>query len=127
VNKKPYPYCSRWRWQTQIARLAERGHDVHRDEPEFMLLARRADRQFGARRSTDDLDKPCYDYKGLYARAQRVDEIGGRPARRRDRVYQSTTRRQRPVRDHFSMRTRSNPRQFTFVKMAASEIAHKQA
>jgi glutamine synthetase len=42
-------------------------------EPEFMLLDRKADGSLAPFDSTDTLDKPCYDYKGL---ARRSDYLG---------------------------------------------------
>ena len=44
-------------------------------EPEFMLLARRADGSLRPADPTDDLDKPCYDYKGLYRTREVLDEM----------------------------------------------------
>jgi len=76
VNKKPYPYCSRVALQTQIERLSARGFTMYTGiEPEFMLLSRRADGTLGAADVTDDLDKPCYDYKGLYRTREVLDEM----------------------------------------------------
>ena len=76
VDKKPYPYCSRVALQTQIARMSERGLTMFTGiEPEFMLLARRADGSLGPADQTDDLDKPCYDYKGLYRTREALDEM----------------------------------------------------
>jgi glutamine synthetase len=67
VNRKSYPYCSRVALKAQTARLEERGYTLFTGiEPEFMLLSRRADGSLGPADATDDLDKPCYDYKGLY-------------------------------------------------------------
>jgi len=44
-------------------------------EPEFMLLARRADGSLGPADASDDLDKPCYDYKGLYRSREVLDDM----------------------------------------------------
>jgi glutamine synthetase len=76
VNKKPYPYCSRVALQTQIERLTERGLTLYTGiEPEFMLLTRRADGSLGPADPTDTLDKPCYDYKGLFRTREVLDEM----------------------------------------------------
>src|SRR5260370_30184136 len=40
-----------------------------------MLLSGRADGSLGPADSTDDLDKPCYDYKGLYRTREVLDEM----------------------------------------------------
>ena len=76
VNKKPYRYCSRVALQAQIARLKERGLTLYTGiEPEFMLLSRQADGSLGPADPTDNLDKPCYDYKGLYRSREVLDEM----------------------------------------------------
>jgi glutamine synthetase len=76
VNKKPYSFCSRVALQAQIARLTERGLTMFTGiEPEFMLLARRGDGSLGPADPTDDLDKPCYDYKGLFRTREALDEM----------------------------------------------------
>src|ERR1700693_1862852 len=128
VNKKPYPYCSRVALQTQIARLAERGLTLFTGiEPEFMLLARRADGTLGPADATDDLDKPCYDYKGLYRTREALDEmVSGLRAVGID-VYQidhEDGNGQFEINFTYADALKSADN-FTFVKMAASEIAHK--
>src|SRR6202046_1375691 len=76
VNRKSYPYCSRVALQAQIGRLKERGLTLFTGiEPEFMLLARRADGTLGPADHRHDLDKPCYDYKGLYRTREALDEM----------------------------------------------------
>ena len=116
VNKKPYPYCSRVALQKQTARLAERGLTLYTGiEPEFMLLSRQADGSLGPADPTDNLDKPCYDYKGLYRSREVLDEmVAGLRAVGVD-VYQI---------DHEDGNGQFEIN-FTFVKMAVSEIAHK--
>jgi glutamine synthetase len=128
VDKKPYPYCSRVALQTQIARLAERGFTLYTGiEPEFMLLTRRADGSLGPADPTDDLDKPCYDYKGLYRSHAVLDEmVAGLRAVGID-VYQidhEDGNGQFEVNFTYADVLKSADN-FTFVKMAASEIAHK--
>ena len=105
VNKKSYPYCSRVALQAQIARLTERGLTLYTGiEPEFMLLSRRADGSLGPADPTDDLDKPCYDYKGLFRTREVLDEMVAGAARRRDRCLSDRSRgRQRPVRNQFHL------------------------
>src|SRR3990172_6495425 len=66
VHGKPYPYCSRVLLKQRLDELAKEGLTMYTGiEPEFMLLARRADGSLAPYDSTDDLEKPCYDYKGL--------------------------------------------------------------
>lgn len=63
---KRYPYCSRVVLKTALDDLKKQGITMYTGiEPEFMLLARRADGTLGPCDTTDDLEKPCYDYKGL--------------------------------------------------------------
>ena len=127
VNKKPYAYCSRVALQTQIARMSERGLTLNTGiEPEFMLLARRADGSLGPADPTDDLDKPCYDYKGLYRSREMLDEmVAGLRAVGID-VYQidhEDGNGQFEINFTYADALKSADN-FTFVKMAVSEIAH---
>lgn len=66
VKKEPWPFDTRYILQQQLARLAERGWSMNTGlEPEFMLATRRPDGTVGPVDSSDSLEKPCYDYKGL--------------------------------------------------------------
>ncbi len=128
VKGKSYPYCSRVALQAQIARLEERGLTMYTGiEPEFMLLSRRADGRLGPADPTDDLDKPCYDYKGLSRTREALDEmVAGLRSVGID-VYQidhEDGNGQFEINFTYAdaLKTADN---FTFVKMAASEIAHK--
>jgi glutamine synthetase len=128
VNRKSYPYCSRVALKAQTERLAERGYTLFTGiEPEFMLLARRADGSLGPADASDDLDKPCYDYKGLYRTREALDEmVSGLRAVGID-VYQidhEDGNGQFEINFTYADALKSADN-FTFVKMAASEIAHK--
>ena len=128
VNRKSYPYCSRVALKAQTARLEERGYTLFTGiEPEFMLLSRRADGSLGPADPTDDLDKPCYDYKGLYRTREALDEmVSGLRAVGID-VYQidhEDGNGQFEINFTYAHALKSADN-FTFVKMAASEIAHK--
>jgi glutamine synthetase len=128
VGGRPYPYCSRVALQAQIARLAERGLTLYTGiEPEFMLLARRADGSLGPADASDDLDKPCYDYKGLSRTRAVLDEmVDGLRAVGID-VYQidhEDGNGQFEINFTYAEALASAD-SFTFVKMAASEIAHR--
>ena len=96
-------------------------------EPEFMLLSRRADGSLGPADPTDDLDKPCYDYKGLSRTREALDEmVAGLRAVGID-VYQidhEDGNGQFEINFTYADALKSADN-FTFVKMAASEIAHK--
>jgi glutamine synthetase len=127
VNKKPYAYCSRVTLQAQIARLTARGLTLNTGiEPEFMLLARRADGSLGPADASDDLDKPCYDYKGLYRSREVLDDmVAGLRAVGID-VYQidhEDGNGQFEINFTYADALKSADN-FTFVKMAVSEIAH---
>jgi glutamine synthetase len=128
VNKKAYPYCSRVALQAQIARLTERGLTLYTGiEPEFMLLTRRADGSLGPADATDDLDKPCYDYKGLYRTREVLDEMVAALRAVGIDVYQidhEDGNGQFEINFTYADALKSADN-FTFVKMAASEIAHK--
>ena len=128
VNKKPYAFCSRVALKNQIARLTERGLTMFTGiEPEFMLLRRAADGSLGPADPTDDLDKPCYDYKGLYRTREALDEmVSGLRATGID-VYQidhEDGNGQFEINFTYDEALKSADN-FTFVKMAVSEIAHK--
>ena len=128
VNKKPYRYCSRVALQAQIARLKGRGLTLYTGiEPEFMLLSRQADGSLGPADPTDNLDKPCYDYKGLYRSREVLDEmVAGLRAVGID-VYQidhEDGNGQFEINFTYADALKSADN-FTFVKMAVSEIAHK--
>jgi glutamine synthetase len=126
VNGKSYPYCSRVALKAQVARLAERGLTMYTGiEPEFMLLARDAGGALGPADESDDLDKPCYDYKGLFRSRAVLDEmVAGLRAVGVD-VYQidhEDGNGQFEINFTYADALKSADN-FTLVKMAASEIA----
>jgi glutamine synthetase len=127
VKGKPYPYCSRVALQTQLARLAERGLTLFTGiEPEFMLLARRPDGSLGPADATDTLDKPCYDYKGLSRTREVLDTMVDALRSVGIDVYQidhEDGNGQFEINFTYDMALKSADN-FTFVKMAASEIAN---
>jgi len=128
VKGKPYPYCSRVTLQKQLARLAERGLTMYVGiEPEFMLLGRDPVGKLGPFDGTDDLDKPCYDYKGLSRAGGVLDEIVTSLRAVGIDVYQidhEDANGQFEVNFTYADALKSADN-FTFVKMAASEIARK--
>jgi glutamine synthetase len=128
VNRKPWPYCSRVALQKQIDRLDKRGLTMFTGiEPEFMLLRRHEDGTLGPADATDDLDKPCYDYKGLYRTRDVLDEMVVALRAAGIDVYQidhEDGNGQFEINFTYTQAMQSADN-FTFVKMAASEIAHK--
>jgi len=66
VNGKPHVYDSRAVLQHQLKRLESKGWTLNTGlEPEFSLLKRDENGKFVVAEETDQLDKPCYDYKGM--------------------------------------------------------------
>jgi len=128
VKGQPYPYCSRVALQAQLARLAERGLTLYTGiEPEFMLLARSEDGSLGPADATDTLDKPCYDYKGLSRTRAVLDAMVDALRAVGIDVYQidhEDGNGQFEINFTYAEALKSAD-SFTFVKMAASEIAHQ--
>jgi glutamine synthetase len=128
VKGKPYPYCSRVALQKQLSRLAERGMTLYAGiEPEFMLLSRDPSGKLAPFDSTDELDKPCYDYKGLARASAVLDEMVTALRSVGIDVYQidhEDGNGQFEVNFTYADALTSADN-FTFVKMAASEIARK--
>lgn len=66
VNGKPHPYDSRYVLRQQVERLSAQGWTLNTGlEPEFSLFRRSEDGKLKMVDDSDNLDKPCYDYKGL--------------------------------------------------------------
>lgn len=128
VRGKPYPYCSRVALQAQLQRLADRGMTLYVGiEPEFMLLSKDSGGKLAPSDPTDTLDKPCYDYKGLSRTSAVLDDITGSLRSVGIDVYQidhEDANGQFEVNFTYADALRSADN-FTFVKMAASEIARK--
>jgi len=128
VKGKPYPYCSRVALKRQLDRLAERGMTMYTGiEPEFMLLGRRSDGSLGPFDATDQLDKPCYDYKGLSRANVFLDSMVKSLRAVGIDVYQidhEDANGQFEINFTYADALKSADN-FTFVKMAASEIARQ--
>lgn len=126
VQGKPYPYCSRVALKNQLDKLAARGMTLFTGiEPEFMLLSRAADGKLEPCDATDLLDKPCYDYKGLSRAAGFLDQMVTSLRDAGIDVYQidhEDANGQFEINFTYADALKSADN-FTFVKMAASEIA----
>lgn len=128
VKGKPYDYCSRVVLKRALDALSAEGLTMYTGiEPEFMLLSRGADGRLAPADATDALDKPCYDYKGLARSSDFLGDMVGALRGTGVDVYQidhEDSNGQFEVNFTYAdaMRTADN---FTFVKMAASEIARK--
>ena len=76
VRGKPYPYDSRLALKGALDALGKKGLTLYTGiEPEFMLLKRRADGTVGPCDDSDNLEKPCYDYKGLARSAAFLERL----------------------------------------------------
>jgi len=126
VRGTPYPYCSRVAAKRQLKKLAERGFTMWTGiEPEFMLLKRDDKGGLGLVDPTDQLDKPCYDYKGLARASAIVDEISRHMRAVGIDVYQidhEDANGQFEVNYTYADALKSADH-YIFFKMAASEIA----
>jgi glutamine synthetase len=128
VRGKAYPYDTRVALKAQLDKLATKGMTMFTGiEPEFMLLRRRADGSVGPCDDTDNLEKPCYDYKGLARSAAFLDRLVTCLQPVGIDVYQidhEDANGQFEVNFTFSDALTSADRYF-FFKMAASEIANQ--
>jgi glutamine synthetase len=128
VKGKPYEYCSRVALKRQLARLEKSGRTLYTGiEPEFMLLARKADGGIGLLDGTDTLDKPCYDYKGLARATPILDELSASLREVGVDVYQidhEDANGQFEINFTYADALKTADKHILF-KMAASEIARK--
>lgn len=128
VRENPWPYDTRHVLLQQAARLAERGWKMNVGmEPEFMLLARRADGSFGPADASDTLDKPCYDYKGLSRSRAFLEKLVAALIEVGIDVYQidhEDANGQFEINFTYADALTTADR-LIFFRMAASEIAHE--
>lgn len=128
VKGLPYPYCSRVALKRQLDGLATRGMTLYTGiEPEFMLLRRNADGSLAPFDSSDTLDKPCYDYKGLARASALLDELTRHSRAVGIDVYQidhEDANGQFEINFTYADALKSADT-FVFFRMAASEIAQK--
>jgi glutamine synthetase len=127
VKGEPWPFCSRVVLKQALAKLAAEGLTLYTGiEPEFMLLTQDASglRPFD---STDTLDKPCYDYKGLSRASAFLGDLAGGLREAGVDVYQidhEDANGQFEVNYTYADALTSADN-FVLVKMAVSEIARK--
>ena len=126
VKGKPYEYCSRVVLKRNLDALARQGYTLYTGiEPEFMLLDRAPDGSLAPQDASDDLDKPCYDYKGLSRQTAYLDRLTSGLREAGVDVYQidhEDANGQFEVNFTYADALTSADN-FTFVKMAASETA----
>lgn len=76
VEGKPYGYDSRVVLKQQIDRLSKQGWILYTGlEPEFSLLGKDALGNLQPVDSTDTLQKPCYDYKGITRQSAFLEKL----------------------------------------------------
>jgi glutamine synthetase len=128
VAGQPYAYDSRTALKRQLDQLAAKGLTLYTGiEPEFMLLRRAADGSVAPADSSDTLEKPCYDYKGLARNAEFLSRLVESVKPLGLDVYQidhEDGNGQYEVNFTYSDALTTADR-FILFKMAASEIAHK--
>lgn len=129
VNSAPHPYDSRVVLQKQVARLAERGWVLNSGlEPEFSLFSRGPGGEALPADPSDTLAKPCYDYKGLSRARGFLEQLTESLQAVGFDVYQidhEDANGQFEINYSYSDALTSADR-FTFVRMAAGEIAHER-
>lgn len=127
VEGEPWPYDSRYVLQQQVARLSERGWHLNTGlEPEFNLFQRGEGGKLQLVDASDNLDKPCYDYKGLSRSRQFLERLTEALQPVGFDIYQidhEDANGQFEINYTFSEAMESADR-FTFFRMAAGEIAN---
>lgn len=128
VSGKPHPYCSRVVLKRQLAQLEQQGWTLNSGlEPEFSLFNRADDGTLTPVDESDVLAKPCYDYKGLSRSREFLEQLVDALQQVDFDVYQidhEDANGQFEINYTYSDALTSADR-FTFVRMAAGEIANK--
>lgn len=128
VRGQPYPLDTRNILARQVERLAARGWTLNAGlEPEFMLFRRLSDGGIAPIDDTDTLAKAAYDYKGLSRTATILEDLSQAMTEAGMDVIQidhEDANGQFEVNYRFADAMTAAD-QMIFVKMAASEIAHK--
>lgn len=128
VKGKPYPYCSRVALKRMLSKLAEQGLTMYTGiEPEFMVVKRDERGGVVPLDDSDQLDKPCYDYKGLSRTSAFLDRMTQHLRAAGLDVYQvdhEDANGQFEVNFTYSDALKTADR-FVFFKMAASEVARE--
>lgn len=129
VNDEPYAYDSRYVLLQQLERLKAKGWTLFTGlEPEMCLMQRTDDGRLAPVDSSDVLDKPCYDYKGLSRARGFLEELVESLQAVDFDVYQidhEDANGQFEINYTYSDALTSADR-FVFVRMAAGEIANSR-
>ena len=127
VNNEPHPYDSRYVLMRQVERLNARGWTLNTGlEPEFSLFRRDAEGKLCSVDASDNLDKPCYDYKGLSRSRQFLENLTEALQKVDFDIYQidhEDANGQFEINYTYSDALTSADR-FTFFRMAAGEVAN---
>jgi glutamine synthetase len=127
VHGKPWDIDARVTLKKQLKRLADKGLTFYTGlEPEFSLLKKTADGQIVPCDDTDELAKPCYDYKGLSRARGFLEKLTDSIKAVGIDVYQID---HEDANGQFEINYTfedclSSCDHYTFFKMAASEIAN---
>ncbi|CAA9462886.1 MAG: Glutamine synthetase type I [uncultured Rubrobacteraceae bacterium] len=127
MRGEPWHYDPRVVLKKQADRLKERGWTLYTGlEPEFYLLSRQNGR-LGPADTTDDLEKPCYDYKGLARQRSFLERISESLAQVGLDVYQidhEDANGQFEI-NFFHKDCVSSADNIVFFRMAAVEVARE--
>ena len=127
VNGQPHAYDSRYVLRKQVERLAEKGWTLNTGlEPEFSLFRRDESGKLTLVDHSDNLDKPCYDYKGLSRSREFLERLTEALIPVGFDIYQidhEDANGQFEINYTYSDALNSAD-MFTFFRMAAGEIAN---
>ncbi len=127
MRGEPWHYDPRVVLKKQTERLEERGWTLYTGlEPEFYLLSQE-NGKLGPADTTDDLEKPCYDYKGLARQRSFLEKISESLAQVGLDVYQidhEDANGQFEI-NFFHKDCVSSADNIVFFRMAAVEVARE--
>ncbi|MGO3455443.1 MAG: type III glutamate--ammonia ligase [Marinomonadaceae bacterium] len=127
VNNAPHPYCPRVHLKNQIKRLDAKGWTLNTGlEPEFYLFKKGEQGELLPVDKSDNLAKPCYDYKGLSRSREFLERLTEALQEVDFDVYQidhEDANGQFEINYTYGHALESADK-FTFVRMAAGEIAN---
>ena len=128
VDDKPYDYDTRVVLKNQIARLKEQGWYLSTGlEPEFSLLKLTENGEIESAESSDRLQKPCYDYKGITRSAAYLERMTESLIEAGLDIYQidhEDSNAQFEINYTYADCLKSAD-DYIMFKMAASQIAHE--
>jgi glutamine synthetase len=127
MRGEPWHYDPRVLLKKQVKRLKERGWTLYTGlEPEFFLLSQQ-DETLGPADTTDDLEKPCYDYKGLARQRsflERIAEVLGKVGLNVYQIDHEDANGQFEI-NFFHKDCVSSADNIVFFRMAAVEVARE--